>query len=312
MSLLDRLFFPTVPALRLATLRVLVGLYGLLYLLIRLPHFLSYADADPAAFAPVGRATVLDAPLSADTHRLLVALLVATSLAFLVGLRHRFLAPLHALLLLWVLGYASSFGFVFHNENHFALSVLVLAFAPAADTLSLDARGRARPADDPRYGWAPRLLVALAGVVYFLAGVAKLKGAGVDFMLGEVLRNHIAYDNVRKIELGGLYSPLGAFLVAYTAPFVVLGAGSVALELLAPLAFFWARFGRWWALGMWAFHVGVLLIMAIAFVFPLVFVPFAPLFAVETLWERRPFRALGRRIGALGPVPDDDGAPSRA
>ena len=43
--LLDRLWMPATPALRLATLRALVGTYGFVYVLVRLPHLLSYALA---------------------------------------------------------------------------------------------------------------------------------------------------------------------------------------------------------------------------------------------------------------------------
>ncbi|MBX3248407.1 MAG: HTTM domain-containing protein [Myxococcales bacterium] len=296
MSALDAFWMPSTPARRLATLRVLVGGYGLVYVLVRLPHLLSYALDDVARFVPVGPVTLAPAPTLPWLYQLLVALVVVTSATFFLGVRHRWLAPAHALLLTWVLSYTNSWGKILHTDNLFLAHVVVLAFAPAADTLSLDARGRAEPPDSPRYGWAPRLMVAVAASAYLLAGVAKLRGSGAHFVGGETLRNFIAFDNARKIELGDLYSPLGAALVPYPSLFVGLAWFSLALELGAPLALH-PRVGRPWALGMWGFHLGVLALMAIGFVYPLSFIAFAPLFDVEKLWTRRPLRGLARRLG---------------
>jgi hypothetical protein len=297
MSALDRFWMPSTPALRLATLRLLVGTYGLVYVLVRLPHLLSYALDDVDRFAPVGLATLAPSPTLPLVYQLLVGATVLTSASFWLGWKHRFLAPLHAVLLTWVLTYTNSWGKILHTDNLFLAHVVVLAFAPAADALSLDARGKARPADHPRYGWAPKLMVAIAAATYLLAGIAKLRNGGLHFVDGETLRNFVAFDNARKIELGDLHSPIGAALLPYTGLFVVLAWVSMLLELGAPFALH-RRVGRVWALAMWGFHFGVLALMAIGFVYPLSFLAFAACFDVEKLWQRRPLRALGRRLGA--------------
>ena len=284
MSAIDRFWMPVTPALRLATLRVLVGGYGLVYFLIRLPHLLSYALDDLGRFAPVGIVTLAPAPTLPWLYRVLVGVVGLTSVAFVLGVRHRVLAPLHAALLLWVLSYSNSWGKILHTDNLFVMHVMVLALAPAADALSIDARGKAVPADHARYGWAPRLMVAIAAAAYLLAGIAKLRNNGLDFAMGETLRNYVAFDNVRKLELGSVYSPLGAVLVPYVGLFSALAWGSLLLELGAPLALH--RVGRVWAIGMWGFHVGVLALMAIGFAYPLSFIAFAPLWDVEGISAR--------------------------
>jgi hypothetical protein len=68
--------------------------------------------------------------------------------------------------------------------------------------------------------------------------------------------------------------------------FPPLAGFSVAIELLAPLAVLSRRVGRWFALGMWGFHVGVLLTMWIFFPYPISFVAFAPFFDAERFVER--------------------------
>jgi hypothetical protein len=296
MSALDRFLMPATPALRLATLRVLVGTYGLIYLLVRLPHLLSYALTDATRFVPVGPVSLLSSPLPPDIHRALVALTLITSLTFALGLHHRVLAPLHGLLLTWVLSYTNSWGMILHTDNLYLAHVLVLACSPAADALSLDARGQAPVAPHPRYGWAPRLMVALAAATYLLAGIAKLRNGGLHFIEGDTLRNLVAFDNARKIELGDMHSPLGVLLLDHPRFFATMAAGSLLLELGAPLALF-RRIGRPWAIAMWSFHVGVLLLMAIGFVYPLTFVAFVAFFDVERLWPRRPLRALANKLG---------------
>lgn len=300
MSALDRFWMPSMPALRLATLRVLVGGYGLVYFLIRLPHLLSYALDDLGRFAPVGVVTLAPAPMLPWLYRGLVALLGATSATFFLGVRHRVLAPVHAGLLLWVLSYSNSWGKILHTDNLFLMHVVVLALAPAADALSFDARAEASPAENPRYGWAPRLMVAIAAATYLLAGIAKLRNVGLEFAMGETLRNYVAFDNVRKLELGSIHSPLGAALVPYAGLFSALAWGSLLLELGAPLALADRRVGRAWSIGMWGFHVGVLALMAIGFAYPLSFVAFAALWDVEVLAERVKARA---RRGGPAPGP---------
>ncbi|MCB9635950.1 MAG: HTTM domain-containing protein [Sandaracinus sp.] len=298
----DRFWRPTTPALRLATLRVLVGTYGFVYVLVRLPHLLSYALDDVQRFQPVGLATLAPSPTLPIVYKLLVGLVVLSSASFLLGFRHRWLAPLHAMLLTWVLTYTNSWGKILHTDNLFLAHVVVLAFAPAADTLSLDARAAKRrgapaPADHARYGWPPKLMVALAAATYLLAGIAKLRNGGLHFFGGETLRNFVAFDNARKIELGDIHSPIGAALLPYPGLFAVLAWFSMLLEFGAPLALN-RRIGRYWALGMWGFHLGVLALMAIGFVYPLSFLAFAACFDVEKLWSRRPLRALGRKLGS--------------
>ena len=87
-------------------------------------------------------------------------------------------------------------------------------------------------------------------------------------------------------------------------PFPLIGAGTLALELLGPLALLHRRTAQWWVFGVYGFHVGVLLTMAIAFPYPLSGVAFASFFACERLWL---WRGLRRFAGFLGWRPVADG-----
>lgn len=289
----DRAFFAEAPAERLALLRLLVGGFALVYLCVRAAHLGSVTRLPPSSFRPVGVVAALSAPLPAAVVWGLIAAAIAAGAAFVAGYRFRVSGPLFGALLLWVLSYRNAWGMVFHTENLLVLHVIALGLARAADAYSLDARraGAPRPEPDGRYGWPIRLLCAITVTSYFIAGIAKLRNSGLAWATSDILRNYIAYDNIRKIALGDTHAPLGGALVRYPFLFPPLAFATLAFELGAPLALFSRRLGVVFCGAAWLFHLGVLVTMAILFPYPLVGVAFAPFFEVERLRDlRRPAR----------------------
>lgn len=279
------------PAQRLGSLRVIVGLFAAVYAIARVAHFGDYSKLAPQHFAPVGVVSLLEAPLSPGVCWALAIATAASGIPFVLGFRFRVFGPLFALLLLWVTSYRSSWGMIFHNENLLVLHVLVLAAAPAAaDTYSLDRRKA--PREGERYGWPIRLMSILTVLTYVVAGVAKLRYTGIDWADSEFLRSYIAYDALRKIELGSFASPVGIWLLEVSwiwQPFAVM---SLLVELGAPIAL-WRRAAMPWVLAAWLFHVGVLALMAILFPYPLFGFAYASFFRTERLGE-----AVERRLNA--------------
>ena len=288
------------PATRLAALRLLVGGFATVYLAARVVHLVSFIDFPARNFQPIGVVALLSAPLPPALVVGLTLLSVPLALAFTLGWRFVVTGPAFAAVLLWVLTYRNSWGMIFHTENLLVLHVLVLGVTRSADAWSLDARRdpHAAAAAAHAHGWPVRLLAVLTLVTYVLAGVAKLRLSGLSWVGSDLLRNYVAYDNLRKLELGDAYSPLGAALVRQAWLFPPLAAASLALELLAPVALLGPRLARVWSIGAWGFHVGVLAVMAIFFPYPLFGFAFAPLFAAERLplW-----RWLG--LARQGPAP---------
>ena len=150
-------------------------------------------------------------------------------------------------------------------------------------------------------------------LVYCLAAIAKMRNGGFTFVSGESLRNYIAYAAVRKIELGSHASPLAELTLPYPAVFGFLAWGSLLLELFAPFALLTlpgeppghgnGKLGKLFALSIWSFHVGVLLLMAIAFFYPLSMVAFAVFFEPEKLLRRRWIRrGVERLVGPVDPA----------
>ncbi len=279
-----RWWFPQVPAERLAMLRILVGTYSVIYFGVRLPYWLSFAKHRAVQFRPVGVLSPLDGPIDPAVYQIIVLLTFVGSVFFLLGFWYRAVAPVFAACLFFVLTYANSWGGLLHTDNLWLLHVVILALAPGADVISLDAR-RATSSSSPhfKYGWAIRLMCWVCVCAYFLAGLAKVKNSGWGFIEGDSLRNYVAMDNVRKIELGSPHSPFAALFLAYPAAFQLFAVASLALELGAPLVMLNRGAAKLWSIAMWSFHLGVLALMAILFLYPVTFIAFAPFFRTERL-----------------------------
>ena len=142
--------------------------------------------------------------------------------------------------------------------------------------------------DSVAYGFP----IALAGLVlvitYVIAGLAKLRYGGLDWVFGDTLRNHVAYAAARLDLLGGSPSPLAGWAVRLDGIWPFVAAATIVVELGAPVALRGGRLRTAWVLAAWLMHLGVLVFMSIGFPFPLFLVAFAPLYRVERLWIDRP------------------------
>jgi hypothetical protein len=293
--MIERWLLAPAPPERLRTLRVLVGLYCVGFLVVRFPGFLRAARLPERQFEPVGALAWLPSSLPVGVFVGVLVVTIAAGIAFVGGWRWGVVGPAFALLFLAVTTYRLSWGHVLHTEHLAALHLLVLGFAPAAERSGPPAA---------RFGWPVRVMALLTVITYVLAGVAKLRNGGLDWLVGDVLRNQVAYDNLRKELLGDLHSPIGGWLVRYSWPFVPLAVMTIVVELGAPIAL---RGGRWrtaWVLAAWGFHVGIAVTMAISFPYELLGVAFAPLFRCERLFSRWARSDAVDREGGPPPVED--------
>ncbi|HKA04274.1 MAG TPA: hypothetical protein VKD67_08090, partial [Acidimicrobiales bacterium] len=130
------------PPERLAMVRILVSVYAVVWLLAALPGLIGLMDADPARWDPVGVLGWIDAPLSTGWVWVVIAVALASGVAFAAGAAARITGPVLAAAFLLVTTYRSSWGQIFHTDDLVALQLVVLAFAPAAHAWSWDARHR--------------------------------------------------------------------------------------------------------------------------------------------------------------------------
>ena len=278
-----------VPAARLGLVRVLIGGYTLHYLLRRRRMFRDVVRTGPELFAPVGPVRVLARPVPpAVADALNDATLVSTAL-FTLGAGGPAAARAHAALLTWTLAYRNSWSMIFHSDNLLVLHTVALSAGRAADAVSVTAalRGGPAPAAHPRYGWPLHLMNGCTAAAYLLAGVAKVAGeSGWAWARGDGLRRQVAIDGLRKEVYGSQASPLAYRLYPHRRLFTAMAVTSLVVELGAPLALADRRLGRFWALGAFAMHWGILAVMGIRFRYQLMGVTFASWFDVERALRR--------------------------
>lgn len=286
------------PARRLAALRVLVGTYTVVFMVARSASFWQMADLPDWQTEGVGILWFLDAPWSPTLVHVLYVVTVFLGVLFTLGIGFRVVGPVFAVAFLVVSTYRLSFGHVIHTEHLVALHLLAIGFSRSADAWSLDARRRPDPpADHVKYGIPIRAMVLVLVLTYVLAGMAKVRHGGMDWLVGDVLRNQVAYDNLRKELLGSPHSPIGGWTVQFTWLFPPAAVLTTIVEIGAVAALGASRRVTWiWAMSAWGFHVVVLALMAISFPYPLSFVAYACLFDVERGGERL-VQAARRRTG---------------
>ena len=281
------------PPERLAMLRILAGVFAVAYLLIRLPVFLQLGDRR-TGFDGVDLAGFLGGPVPSVVVHATIAATVLAGIGFVVGWWFRFIGPLFALGMLALGSYRGSWGQLLHFENLMVLYLVILALSPAADAWSIDARRRCRrgvvqvPAESSAYGWPIALASLVLVITYVVAGIAKLRYGGLDWVFGDTLRNHVAYAAARSDLLGGTPSPLAEWGVRLDRMWPLAAAGTIVVELGAPVALLGGRLRTTWVIATWLMHLGILAFMLIAFPFPLFLVAFAPLYRIERLWTDRP------------------------
>lgn len=213
-SLARRRLLPQAPATTPALLRIAVGGYHLWHVGKRRKLYRQVHRTDVASFAPVGAARILSRPLPPIVADQLLDASLLTGALFTAGVAHRITGPLHAALQTWNFSYRNSWSMVFHHENNLVLHTMVLAAAPAADALSVDALVRDRTLVPQRrswmYGVTPTVMNAAVTITYLLAGLAKFAGGdGAKWVDGGTMRGHVAFDALRKEMLGEEASPLG-------------------------------------------------------------------------------------------------------
>ncbi|MGY6501748.1 MAG: HTTM domain-containing protein [Acidimicrobiales bacterium] len=294
-----RAYLAPAPPERLALLRILVGSATLAYLVVRLPHLLDVIRLgveQPERFSAVGAAHALSGPVPTPIGVVAVLVALGSGVAATIGWRWRVTGPVFAASVLSVLSYRNSFGQIFHTENLVVVHLVVLAMAPAADAVSLDRRRRdlagapPPPALSPRYGWPAQLMVIAVVVAYVVAGWAKVRTQGLGWASGDVLRDHVAHDSLRKELVGDRSSPIGTLALRNDWVFTPMAVFGLAIELLAPIALLGGRLRVGWAVGAWVFHIGVLAVMGILFPYQVLGIAFACFVAVETIpqrWRRR-------------------------
>ena len=138
------------------------------------------------------------------------------------------------------------------------------------------------------YGFPIALASLVLVITYVIAGVAKLRYGGLEWVFGDTLRNHVAYAAARLDLLGGSPSPLAGWAVRLDGVWPFVAAATIVIELAAPLALLGGRIRTAWVLAAWLMHLGVLGVHADRVPVPAVPRCLRAAVPIERLWTDRP------------------------
>jgi uncharacterized membrane protein YphA (DoxX/SURF4 family) len=171
----------------------------------------------------------------------------------------------------WIfVAHAYSYGEEHHTEAILCIFLMLLAFSPSGGRLSIDAllrRWRQRGNDDLPFHsdrvetaiWPLRLTQALLALAYFSTGLSKLVYGGFDWLNGYTLQQYMLQDAlVRNV-------PLGLWLAQQHALCVALSIFTVLFELFFFVALIIPKTVPYILISGVAFHVGLLVTMAVPF-----------------------------------------------
>lgn len=187
---------------------------------------------------PIGFEQILDSYVALTTLQYLTAGLL---LLGCLGLVTRLVIPLAALGYLLVGGILREYTHGFHT-NLLPLQVLiVLAFLPCGDGLSMDRRVRlasgksvsAEGQPNPVYGWSVFICWTVVSMAYFAAGLSKLRTGGWMWWHHENMQTYLYQSSLNPMHFDFRIS-----LALRDAPafvFAGLGLGGLLIELFYPL-----------------------------------------------------------------------------
>ena len=179
---------------------------------------------------------------------------LATFVAFVLGL--------------YLLGLQFNYGYLHWAHAIVPIVMGILALSPCGDALSLDAllrrviRGKAADTGG-QYRWPIRLVWLVFVTVFLAAGLAKLRQAGLEWVLSDTLRNYFLENQYVFHSEGasGWRHLLADWLIARPGLCRVLAGMVLAVELSAPAALFSHHARRWLIPLLFLFQVGNALLL---------------------------------------------------
>lgn len=261
-------------AWQLGRVRQLVVAYCFVWSVARLPFWIDQARLPDRRHDPVGLLSLTGDRFALPAIAIIFAVTAGAGILAFLGRAWPSSGIVFALGFLALTTHGNSYGQILHTEQLPVLHLLVLAAGPAG----CGYRSRRDPGPaDVRFGWPLRVLSLVTVMTYMVAGVAKIRFGGEPWFRGETLRILLAEDNLRKDLLGDPSSPLAPLVLRLPWLFGPAVAGSLIIELGAPLALINRRLAILWCGAAWLFHATVLATMAVLFLYPLLGLAFVPL-----------------------------------
>jgi hypothetical protein len=263
-------WFEPVEPLNLGLCRVLC--FGALFLLYWDHDFTRWADKPDSLWMPVWLFEVLQLPvLSSGSITLLHTVWTISLATSCVGLFTRASTISSFILGVYLLGLPLNFGKVSHGEALVVFVLGIMALSRCGDSCSIDRFIRkARQGSEPsvqrprvrgEYTWPVRAVWVLFALMFFGAGVAKLRESGLEWIFSD----NMAILLMRAQMQGQAVLPFASYVREYPWLGQLVAAGTIAVEVGYPLALLSSR-ARWILVpGAFFMQIGISLLMGITF-----------------------------------------------
>lgn len=157
-----------------------------------------------------------------------------------IGLFTRLSIASSFLLGCYLLAATHSFYKINHSDAGLLMAMFVLIFSRCGDAFSVDSLRKAlrnegrTVASSGEYHWPVQMVRIIWVIVFFLAGFAKLRNGGWDWMFSDSMANLV----LSKQYTWEPPTALGWYFLAHTWTCVAMSTGAVIVELLSPLVLF--------------------------------------------------------------------------
>ena len=250
-------WFPAVPLERVAVFRIAVTVFALIDVAFVSTYMRGYTTVDPMFFDPVYLLRIGEHPVpSPAAYGVMTGVLVASLALAAIGYRARLALAVAAPLYLYHWALFNSWGKVNHGKIPVVFALFVLAVAPSAARLSVEAwrryRGGTTPLADANTadadldrlaGWALRVVGVVIVSAYAFSVLAKLTNTGLSWVVqpillpamltGDTWLHGLLADNPELLTL-----MQGVTLVTEAAAVLIFLGGRVRNALLAMLGAF--------------------------------------------------------------------------
>jgi hypothetical protein len=217
-----------------------------------LENFVPWGSVSRVFWSPVWLISVLHLPPASTEVLETVQIAWRASLLFsCVGLFTRVSTAISFGFGLYLFGVAASFGRIHHTEHILIFSFLIMACSRCGDAWSIDAlirKAKAPAIPETRemsgeYTWPVRLIWVVIALIYFAAGISKLRHSGFEWITSDSMSNYL----ISHAYHISVTDPLTSWGPALTRTVVIpkmLAAFGMILELALPIALF-SRRARW-------------------------------------------------------------------
>lgn len=250
-----RFFFEPTAPLNLGLCRVLF--FGALFLFYLPQDFSAWSDVGDSFWMPIVLFKILHLPVFSGDSLAILQLVWKVSLALsCLGLFTRASTASSFIFGVYLLGLPHNFGKTHQIDTIVVIAFGIMALSYCGDACSLDRwigrrRQKNRMARHPRksgeYTWPVRAVWLMFALMFFAAGVAKLRYSGLGWVFSDhlgilLVRQHYYFSNGDPLAaIGPPLVPWGLDIARYGWLTRLLAAGTIVFEAGYPLVLFSSR-----------------------------------------------------------------------